>query len=89
MQFIDMAAQQERIRDQIEANIAAILDHGRYITGPEIQSLEEKLAGYVGVKQASACASGTDALLLALMAYDIGPGDAILPLHLRLSTPAR
>jgi dTDP-4-amino-4,6-dideoxygalactose transaminase len=77
MQFIDLAAQQKRIRDRIEANIATILDHGRYIMGPEIQSLEEKLADFVGVKHASACASGTDALLLALMAYGIGPGDAI------------
>lgn len=78
MQFIDLAAQQKRIRDRIEANIAALLDHGRYIMGPEIKSLEEKLAQYVGVKHAVSCASGTDALLLALMAYDIGPGDAIV-----------
>ncbi len=77
MQFIDLAAQQERIREQIEANIAAVLNHGLYIMGPEIQSLEEKLAQYVGVKRAISCASGTDALLLALMAYEIGPGDAI------------
>ena len=77
MQFIDLAAQQERIRERTEANIAAVLDHGKYIMGPEIQRLEEKLAQYVGVKRAIACASGTDALLLALMAYEIGPGDAI------------
>jgi dTDP-4-amino-4,6-dideoxygalactose transaminase len=77
MQFIDLAAQQKRIRERIEANIAAVLDHGKYIMGPEIQSLEEKLAQYVGVKRAISCASGTDALLLALMAYEIGPGDAI------------
>jgi len=77
MQFIDLAAQQARIRERIEANIAAVLDHGKYIMGPEIQSLEEKLAQYVGVKRAISCASGTDALLLALMAYEIGPGDAI------------
>jgi dTDP-4-amino-4,6-dideoxygalactose transaminase len=77
MQFIDLAAQQERIRERIEANIAAVLDHGKYIMGPEIRSLEEKLAQYVGVKRAISCASGTDALLLALMAYGIGPGDAI------------
>ena len=77
MQFIDLAAQQERIRERIEANILAVLDHGKYIMGPEIQSLEEKLAQYVGVRHAISCASGTDALLLALMAYEIGPGDAI------------
>jgi len=77
MQFIDLAAQQKRIRDRIEANMAAVLDHGHYIMGPEIRSLEEKLARYVGVKHAISCASGTDALLLALMAYEIGPGDAV------------
>jgi dTDP-4-amino-4,6-dideoxygalactose transaminase len=77
MQFIDLPAQQKRIRHQIEANIAAILDHGRYIMGPEIKSLEEKLARYVEVKHAVSCASGTDALLLALMALGIGPGHAI------------
>jgi len=77
MQFIDLAAQQKRIRDRIEANIAAVLDHGHYIMGPEIRGLEEKLARYVGVKHAISCASGTDALLLALMAYEIGPGDAV------------
>jgi dTDP-4-amino-4,6-dideoxygalactose transaminase len=77
MQFIDLAAQQKRIRQQIESNIAVVLDHGQYIMGPEIESLEEKLARYVGVKHAISCASGTDALLLALMAFEIGPGDAI------------
>jgi UDP-2-acetamido-2-deoxy-ribo-hexuluronate aminotransferase len=77
MQFIDLAAQQMRIRDRIVANIAAVLDHGQYIMGPEIKNLEGKLAQYVGVKHAVSCASGTDALLLALMAYKIGPGDAI------------
>jgi dTDP-4-amino-4,6-dideoxygalactose transaminase len=77
MHFIDLAAQQKRIRNEIEANITAILDHGRYILGPEIKSLEEKLAQYAEVKHAVSCASGTDALLLALMAYGVGPGDAI------------
>ena len=77
MQFIDLAAQQGRIRERIDANIAAVLDHGKYIMGPEIQRLEEKLPRYVDVKHAISCASGTDALLLALMAYDIGPGDAV------------
>lgn len=78
MQFIDLAAQQKRIRNQIEKNISVILDHGKYIMGPEIGQLEERLAEYVGVKHAIGCASGTDALLLALMAFDVGPGDAIL-----------
>jgi dTDP-4-amino-4,6-dideoxygalactose transaminase len=77
MQFIDLAAQQKRIRKRIEASITNVLDHGKYIMGPEIQILEEKLAQYVGVKHAISCASGTDALVLALMANEIGPGDAV------------
>ena len=77
MQFIDLAAQQNRIRDKIEANIQAVLDHGKYIMGPEIKTLESRLAEYVGVKHAIGCASGTDALLMALLACRIGPGDAV------------
>ena len=77
MQFIDLATQQKRIRNKIEANIAAVLDHGKYIMGPEINTLENRLAEYVGVKHAIGCASGTDALLLALLAGRIGPGDAV------------
>ncbi len=77
MQFIDLAAQQKRIRHKIESNISAILDHGKYIMGPEIKQLEERLADYVGVKNAVGCASGTDALLMALMACQVGPSDAI------------
>ena len=77
MQFIDLATQQRRIREKINQNIQSVLDHGKYIMGPEVKELEEKLAGFIGVKHAIACASGTDALLLALMANAIGPGDAI------------
>ncbi len=77
MQFIDLAVQQRRIKDEIDANIAAILDHGKYIMGPEIGILENRLADYVGVKHAIGCASGTDALLMALLAKQIGPGDAV------------
>ncbi len=77
MDFIDLAAQQDRIRDKIEKNIGKVLDHGRYINGPEVRELEEKLAGYVGAPCAVGCASGTDALLMPLMARGIGPGDAI------------
>ncbi len=77
MQFIDLAVQQKRIKDKIDANIAAILDHGKYIMGPEIGILENRLADYVGVKHAIGCASGTDALLMALLANQIGPGDAV------------
>ncbi len=77
MQFIDLKSQQERIRDNIEKNIKKVLDHGRYINGPEVSELEEKLADYTGTKYAVGVSSGTDALLMPLMAYDIGPGDAV------------
>lgn len=77
MQFIDLAAQQRRIRTQIETNISKILDHGKYIMGPEVGQLEEELKSFVGVTHAISCASGTDALLLALLAKNVGPGDAI------------
>lgn len=78
MQFIDLKTQQARIRSRIEKNIQTVLDHGQYIMGPEIFELESRLADYVGVKHAVSCASGTDALLMTLMAYGVGPGDAVL-----------
>ena len=77
MQFIDLVFQQQRIRDKLDANISAVFKHGQYIMGPEVRELEERLGAYVGAKHAVACSSGTDALLLALMAYGVGPGDAI------------
>jgi len=77
MQFIDLKKQQERIREKIESGIRKVLDSGQYIMGAEIKELEKKLAEYVGVKKAIGCASGTDALLMALMAYEVGPGDAV------------
>jgi len=77
MHFIDLAAQQAGIKAQIDSNIQKVLSHGNYIMGPEVKELESKLATYVGAKHAISCASGTDALLMALMAYGIGPGDAI------------
>jgi len=77
MNFIDLPAQQQRIRMQIEENIRKVLDHGQYIMGPEIGALEQALAEYTGVRHAIACSSGTDALLLALMAYGVGPDDAV------------
>lgn len=77
MDFIDLAAQQRRITDALQANIGRVLAHGQYINGPEVRELEQTLAGYVGAKHAVGCASGTDALLMALMALDIGPGDAV------------
>ncbi|MBU1273938.1 MAG: DegT/DnrJ/EryC1/StrS family aminotransferase [Proteobacteria bacterium] len=77
MQFIDLKAQQQLIREKIEENIKRVLDHGRYIMGPEITELEEKLAAYVGTRHAVGCASGTDALMMALLALEVGPGDAV------------
>ena len=76
--FIDLTAQQERIRNKIDANIKKVLDHGQYIMGPEVSELEEKLADFVGVKYCIAVSSGTDALLIAMMALDIGPGDEVI-----------
>jgi len=77
MDFIDLKAQQQRISTLLAENIQRVLAHGQYIMGPEIQELETKLATYVGVKHAISCSSGTDALLMPLMAYGVGPGDAI------------
>jgi dTDP-4-amino-4,6-dideoxygalactose transaminase len=77
LQFIDLETQQRRIRTQLEKGILGVLDHGQYIMGPEIKQLEKELARYCGVHHAVSCASGTDALLLALMAHGIGPGDAV------------
>jgi dTDP-4-amino-4,6-dideoxygalactose transaminase len=77
LKFIDLVTQQKRIRDKIEANITTVLDHGKYIMGPEIKTLEQRLADYAGVKHAIGCASGTDALLMALLALKVGPGDAV------------
>ncbi|MCV3243662.1 DegT/DnrJ/EryC1/StrS family aminotransferase [Mesorhizobium sp. ZC-5] len=77
MQFIDLGAQRERIRDRLAAAINRVVDGGKYILGPEVGEFERKLADYVGVKHAVACANGTDALLLPLYASGIGPGDAV------------
>ena len=75
--FIDLQAQQRRIRPAIERRLQAVLDHGRYIAGPEIAELEEKLAERTGAKAAIACASGTAALIIPLLAQGIGAGDAV------------
>ncbi|ASG66430.1 aminotransferase DegT [Idiomarina piscisalsi] len=78
MQFIDLAAQQARIKDKIDAGIARVLEHGKYILGPEVQELEEKLADYTGAKYCITVANGTDALQIAQMALGIGPGDEVI-----------
>ena len=78
MEFIDLAAQQQRIKSEIDANIQKVLTHGKYILGPEVTELEEKLAAYTGAKYCITCANGTDALQIALMALGIGPGDEVI-----------
>jgi len=78
MEFIDLKAQQKLIRKKIENNIKKVLDHGKYIMGPEVYELEEKLADYTRVKYAISCSSGTDALLMSLMAYGVGLGDYVI-----------
>ena len=77
MQFRDLGAQYLALKDDIDAGIARVLKHGRYIGGPEVAELEARLADYVGVKHCVTCANGTDALQLAFMAWSIGPGDAV------------
>jgi UDP-2-acetamido-2-deoxy-ribo-hexuluronate aminotransferase len=77
MQFIDLAAQQQRIKEKIDNRIQTVLKHGKYIMGPEVKELESQLSKYVNVKHSISCASGTDALLLALLAFGVGKGDAI------------
>ncbi len=85
MEFIDLKAQQNQqlqngqtIREAVDARIATVLDHGKYILGPEVLELEKVLATYVGVEHCIAVASGTDALLIALMAIGVGPGDEVI-----------
>lgn len=78
MEFIDLAAQQARIKTEIDANIQKVLAHGKYILGPEVAELEEKLAAYTGSKYCISCANGTDALQIALMALGIGAGDEVI-----------
>lgn len=76
--FIDLKTQYKRIESRINENMNRVLEHGGYIMGPEIERLEEELSAYCGTEHAIACSSGTDALLLSLLALNIGPGDAVL-----------
>lgn len=78
IEFIDLKAQQVRLKDKIEAGIQNVLTHGQYILGPEVKELEEKLAAYVGAKYCITCANGTDALQIVQMAFGIGPGDEVI-----------
>ena len=78
MDFVDLKAQYQRLKPRIDARIRAVLDHGRFVLGPEVQELEQRLATRVGARHCIACASGTDALLISLMAIGVGSGDEII-----------
>src|SRR5665213_3642077 len=75
--FIDLAAQQARLKPKIDAAIARVLAHGAYVMGPEVREFEARLAAFCGAKLALSCANGTDALALPLMAWELGAGDAV------------
>ena len=77
MQFIDLVAQQQRIKPVLDERIARVLAHGQYIMGPEVKELETRLVGMAGTGQCITCSSGSTALDLVLMAWGIGPGDAV------------
>jgi dTDP-4-amino-4,6-dideoxygalactose transaminase len=76
--FIDVAAQRRRLGCAVDDAVARVLAHCQFIQGPEVRALEAELAAFCGARHAIACSSGTDALLLALMAWEIGPGDAVI-----------
>jgi len=76
--FIDLKAQYQALQSQINTRIQAVLDHGQYIMGPEVKELEDRLATYVGTKHCVTVSSGTEALLISLMALGIGPGDEVI-----------
>lgn len=78
MEFIDLKTQYQKYQSEIDARMRAVLDHGKFIMGPEIAEMEAALADYVGVKHCLSVASGTDSLEIALRALDIGPGDEVI-----------
>jgi UDP-2-acetamido-2-deoxy-ribo-hexuluronate aminotransferase len=78
MEFIDLKAQYQLLKSEIDAGIQRVLDHGQFILGPEVGELEEKLAAYVGAKFCITVANGTDALQIAQMALGIGPADEVI-----------
>lgn len=77
IEFTGLRVQAERLRAQIDANIARVLDHGQFIMGPEVRSLEQELSSFCGAKHSIAVANGTDALQICLMAANVGPGHAV------------
>ena len=76
--FIDLKTQQARIRDKIDVGLAKVMDHGGYIMGPEVTALETRLAEFAGTRHCISCSSGTDALILALLALGLRPGQGVI-----------
>lgn len=78
MQMVDLVTQYQELKPEMDAAIQGVLDSGYFIMGPELQALEKEVAAFLDVEHAVGCASGTDALQIALMAHDIGPGDEVI-----------
>src|SRR6185437_16497180 len=78
MEFTDLKTQYRVLKQEIDARIQKVLEHGQYILGPEVRELEEKLAAWTGAQHCVTVASGTEALLIALMALDLKPGDEVI-----------
>ncbi len=78
MEFVDLKSQYQALKEDIDRRIFTVLEHGQYVNGPEVQALEGILSDYVGVTHCVGVSSGTDALLIAMMALDIGPGDEVI-----------
>tara|TARA_B100000073_G_C23670223_1_gene548304 strand:+ start:161 stop:1276 length:1116 start_codon:yes stop_codon:yes gene_type:complete len=78
MEFIDLKAQQRKIRDSLNNSIKNVLDNGQYILGEEVRVFENQLSSFCGVKHSIGCSNGTDAIILALLAMDIKPGDGVI-----------
>jgi len=78
MEFTDIKTQYRALKDDVDARMRRVLEHGQFILGPEVRELEEKLAAYTGARHCITVASGTEALLIALMALELKPGDEVV-----------
>ena len=78
LEFVDLKSQYAALKDRIAERMQRVLDHGQYIMGPEVAELEQRLAAYTGAKHCITVASGTEALLISLMALDLKPGDEVI-----------
>jgi UDP-2-acetamido-2-deoxy-ribo-hexuluronate aminotransferase len=88
MDFIDLKTQYAALRDGVNARIQRVLDHGQYVMGPEVREMEEQLERYTGAKHCVSVASGTEALLIALMALEVKPGDEVITTPFTFAAPA-